>query len=298
LHACRSTLEDPLIQANCLASKYENVLKLVEEILFEPRWDEKEFVRIKNEVLESIRRSKSNPSVTASNVFNKLIYGEEHVFSNSILGTHESVNSINIEDLKKYYQNNLTPNLSSFLFVGNIQEETVLNSLKNLESKWERKDLTLPTVNQPKMPEKAQVYFVDFPNAKQSEIRIGHVAPSVKDEDFYKCFVMNYKLGGAFNGIVNMILREEKGYTYGARTSFEGNSSTGYFVASSAVQSNATLESEKIFKDEITKYKSGISQEDLDFTRNAILKSNALRFVTIAALRGMLTRDFPIWIIH
>jgi len=290
--------ENIVIQANCLASKYENVLKLVEEILFEPRWDEKEFVRIKNEVLESIRRSKSNPSVTASNVFNKLIYGEEHVFSNSILGTHESVNSINIEDLKKYYQNNLTPNLSSFLFVGNIQEETVLNSLKNLESKWERKDLTLPTVNQPQMPEKAQVYFVDFPNAKQSEIRIGHVAPSVKDEDFYKCFVMNYKLGGAFNGIVNMILREEKGYTYGARTSFEGNSSTGYFVASSAVQSNATLESVKIFKDEITKYKSGISQEDLDFTRNAILKSNALRFETIAALRGMLTQisryDYPL----
>jgi len=290
--------ENIVIQANCLASKYESVLKLVEEILFEPRWDEKEFARIKNEVLESIRRSKSNPSVTASNVFNKLIYGEGHVFSNSLLGTHESVNSINIEDLKKYYQNNLTPNLSSFLFVGNIQQETVLNSLNNLESKWEKKDLTLPTVNQPQMPEKAQVYFVDFPNAKQSEIRIGHVGPSAKDEDFYKCYVMNYKLGGAFNGIVNMILREEKGYTYGARTSFEGNSSTGYFVASSAVQSNATLESAKIFRDEITKYKSGITQEDLDFTRNAILKSNALRFETIAALRGMLTQisryDYPL----
>ncbi len=290
--------ENIVIQANCLASKYESVLKLVEEILIEPRWDEKEFARIKNEVLESIRRSKSNPSVTASNVFNKLIYGEGHVFSNSLLGTHESVNSINIEDLKKYYQNNLTPNLSSFLFVGNIQQETVLNSLKNLESKWEKKDLTLPTVNQPQMPEKAQVYFVDFPNAKQSEIRIGHVGPSIKDEDFFKCYVMNYKLGGAFNGIVNMILREEKGYTYGARTSFEGNSTTGYFVASSAVQSNATLESAKIFKDEIAKYKSGITQEDLDFTRNAILKSNALRFETIAALRGMLTQisryDYPL----
>ena len=290
--------ENIVIQANCLASKYESVLKLVEEILFEPRWDEKEFARIKNEVLESIRRSKSNPSVTASNIFNKLIYGEGHVFSNSLLGTHESVNSINIEDLKKYYQNNLTPNLSSFLFVGNIQQETVLNSLKNLESKWEKKDLTLPTVNQPQMSEKAQVYFVDFPDAKQSEIRIGHVGPSAKDEDFYKCYVMNYKLGGAFNSIVNMILREEKGYTYGARTSFEGNSSTGYFVASSAVQSNATLESAKIFRDEITKYKSGINQEDLDFTRNALLKSNALRFETIAALRGMLTQisryDYPL----
>lgn len=289
--------ENIVLQVNCLASKYEDVLKLIEEILFEPRWDEKEFVRIKNEVLESIRRSKSNPSVTANNVFSKLLYGDNHPFSNSLLGTQESVNSIILDDLKKFYSNNFASNLSSFLFVGNIPKESVLKSLKNLEIKWERKDITLPTVNQPQMPEKAQIYFVDFPDAKQSEIRIGHVGPSLKDEDFFKAVVMNYKLGGAFNGVVNLILREEKGYTYGARTSFEGTSTTGYFVASSAVQSNATLESAIIFRDEITKYKSGITQEDLDFTRNALLKSNALNFETISALRGMLTQisryDYP-----
>jgi zinc protease len=282
--------ESIVIQANCLASKYESVLKLVEEILFEPRWDENEFTRIKNEVLESIRRLKSNPSITADNVFAKLIYGDDHIFSNSILGTEKTVKSISIEDLKKYYQNNFSSKLTTFLFVGNIPKEKVLNSVKNLESTLQAKEVTLPVINQPQMSEKAQVYFVDFPGAKQSEIRIGHVGPSLKDEDFFKCVVMNYKLGGAFNGVVNMILREEKGYTYGARTSFEGTSTTGYFVASSAVQSNATLESVQIFKDEITKYRNGISEEDLVFTKNAMLKSNALRFETISALRGMLTQ--------
>ena len=290
--------ESIVIQANCLASKYESVLKLVEEILFEPRWDENEFTRIKNEVLESIRRLKSNPSITADNVFAKLIYGDDHIFSNSILGTEKTVKSISIEDLKKYYQNNFSSKLTTFLFVGNIPKEKVLNSVKNLESTLQAKEVTLPVINQPQMSEKAQVYFVDFPGAKQSEIRIGHVGPSLKDEDFFKCVVMNYKLGGAFNGVVNMILREEKGYTYGARTSFEGTSTTGYFVASSAVQSNATLESVQIFKDEITKYKNGISEEDLVFTKNAMLKSNALRFETISALRGMLTQiaryDYPL----
>jgi len=290
--------ESIVIQANCLASKYESVLKLVEEILFEPRWDENEFTRIKNEVLESIRRLKSNPSITADNVFAKLIYGDDHIFSNSILGTEKTVKSISIEDLKKYYQNNFSSKLTTFLFVGNIPKEKVLNSVKNLESTLQAKEVTLPVINQPQMSEKAQVYFVDFPGAKQSEIRIGHVGPSLKDEDFFKCVVMNYKLGGAFNGVVNMILREEKGYTYGARTSFEGTSTTGYFVASSAVQSNATLESVQIFKDEITKYRNGISEEDLVFTKNAMLKSNALRFETISALRGMLTQiaryDYPL----
>ncbi len=287
-----------VLQGNCLASKYDKVISLVEEILLEPRWDEKEFERVKKETLESIRRSKSNPAATATNIFIKLIYGEDHILSNPVLGNQETVSSITIDDLKNYYSNYFTPNNTSFLFVGNLSQENVNNSLRKIEATWPSKVVNIPEVRQPQMPEKAQVYFVDFPDAKQSEIRIGHIGPSLKDEDYYKVYVMNYKLGGAFNSIVNMILREEKGYTYGARTGFDGTSTTGYFLASSAVQSNATLESAQIFRDEITKYKTGITEEDLEFTKNALLKSNALRFETIGALRGMLTQiaryDYPL----
>jgi zinc protease len=99
---------------------------------------------------------------------------------------------------------------------------------------------------------------------------------------------MNYKLGGSFNGIVNMILREEKGYTYGARTGFNGSFYPGTFVASSSVRSNTTFESTTIFFNEMKAYREGIPEEDLDFTKNALIKSNARRFETLGALRGML----------
>ena len=99
---------------------------------------------------------------------------------------------------------------------------------------------------------------------------------------------MNYKLGGSFSGNVNLILREEKGYTYGARTEFSGTKIPGTFTASSSVRTNTTYESVKIFKDEIAKYKQGISQEDLDFTKNALIKSNARNFETHSSLLGML----------
>ena len=99
---------------------------------------------------------------------------------------------------------------------------------------------------------------------------------------------MNYALGGAFNGVVNRILREEKGYTYGARTGFGGTKIPGTFRATSSVRTNTTGESVEIFRDEINKYKEGISQEDLDFTKNALIKSNARRFETQFALLGML----------
>jgi zinc protease len=99
---------------------------------------------------------------------------------------------------------------------------------------------------------------------------------------------MNYKLGGSFNGFVNLILREEKGYTYGARTSFSGSLNPGPFVASSSVQSPATLESVQIFRDLMLKYRKGIAPEDLKFTKDALVKSNARNFETLGRLVGML----------
>jgi zinc protease len=99
---------------------------------------------------------------------------------------------------------------------------------------------------------------------------------------------MNYKLGGSFNSYVNMILREEKGFTYGARTSFNGSLNPGYFLASSSVRSNATFESVQIFIDQMNKYREGIPEKDLEFTKNALIRSDARAFETLNALLGML----------
>ncbi|NND09948.1 MAG: insulinase family protein, partial [Flavobacteriaceae bacterium] len=161
-------------------------------------------------------------------------------------------------------------------------------ALKDLESKWEAKDVEIPTFEVSNDRDKSSLYFVDIPNAKQSVINIGYLGLKRTDSDYFPATVMNYKLGGSFSGNVNLILREEKGYTYGARTGFSGTKLPGTFTASSSVRTNTTFESVKIFKDEIEKYQNGISQEDLDFTKNALIKSNARRFETQFSLLGML----------
>jgi zinc protease len=99
---------------------------------------------------------------------------------------------------------------------------------------------------------------------------------------------MNYQLGGSFNGVLNMILREEKGFTYGARSYFGGGSYPGVFAASTSVQSTATRESVEIIRDEIRKYREGITAEKLAFTRDAMILSNARRFETLGALLSMM----------
>jgi zinc protease len=277
------------IQGNTLARNLDKTLALVQEILLQPRWDEDELKRIKTSTVNGIKRSEANPNAVANQVYNKVLYGENHPFAYPTSGNVESVESITMEDLKAFYNANISPSISNFHIVGSIDQATALASLNNLEANWGAKDVTIPTFEISNNRDKSSLYFVDIPNAKQSVINIGNIGMKRTDSDYFAATVMNYKLGGSFSGSVNLILREEKGYTYGARTGFGGSKIPGTFTASSSVRTNTTFESVMIFKEEIEKYKNGISQEDLDFTKNALIKSNARRFETQGALLGMLT---------
>lgn len=283
-----TTNESIVIRGNTLVRNLDKTITLVEEILLEPRWDEEEFARIKISTINQIKRSDANPNVVARRVYNKILYGEDHIFSYPTIGTVESVEAITMDDLKAFYINNFSPSISTFQIVGNINKEGSLANLNGLEKNWKPKDVTIPTYPIANNRDKSSLYFVDIPNAKQSVINIGYIALPRSDKDFYPVEVMNYKLGGSFSGNVNLILREEKGYTYGARTSFSGSKTPGTFTASSSVRTNTTGESVQIFKNEITKYKEGISEEDLQFTKNSLIKSNARRFETQFSLLGML----------
>jgi len=292
-----TTNESIVIRGNTLTRNFDKTMDLVEEVLMEPRWDEEEFARIKTKTINDIKRSESNPNYVARTVYNKLLYGEDHIRSYPSVGSVKSVEAITMDDLKSFYANNFSPSISSMHIVGKINKDNALASMTDLESKWEAKEVEMPNYDISNERDNSSVYFVDIPKAKQSVINIGYIGLPRNHPDFYPLEVMNYKLGGSFSGNVNLVLREEKGYTYGARTGWSGGKIPGTFTASSSVRTNTTGESVQIFKDEIAKYKNGISEEDLEFTKNAMIKSNARRFETQFALLGMLqemsTYDLP-----
>ena len=280
--------ENTFITVNTLARNYEKTIAIVEEMLLEPRWDEEEFVLAKESEINNLKRQKADPNSLARNTLNKLVYGENHIFSIDLSGTEESVSSITMDDLKAYYDANFSPSITTMSIAGNITKEQVEKSLISLTSKWQAKEVTFPEYQLPAKPEKSEIYFVDVPGAKQSVINIGAPALSRQDADYFPAFVMNYQLGGSFNGKVNIVLREEKGFTYGARTGFTAYKIPGYFSASSSVRSTATLESVNIFKSLMEGYREGIAPEDLDFTKNALIKSYLRQFETLGALINML----------
>lgn len=276
------------INANTLSHKVKDTWKLFDEILLEPRWDAKEFERVKARTLEGINRQEANPSVIANNVFNRLLYGPDHILGYTVSGTRESVEKITLDDLKAYYKKNFSPSVAYLTVAGNISREEAIALFDELEEQWPAHKVDFPSYTTPEAPDKAQLYFVDVPNAKQSQLRVGNLSLAYTDPDFYPAYVMNYKLGGSFNSVLNMILREEKGYTYGAFSFFSGSYYPGPFAVSTGVRSNATFESMQIIKDELNRYREGISAEEMAFTKNALIQSNARRFETLRALLGML----------
>jgi zinc protease len=279
--------ENISIYVSSLSKNFEKTLALVEEILLEPRWDEEQFALAKLRIINNLKRSAASPDYLASSTLNKLMFGE-NILAIDASGTEASVSSITIDDLKDYYSKYFSPSIARFLVVGDIDQPKVEAALATLNQKWQAKEVALPEIKVPAPPEKSQIFFVDVPGAKQSVIAIG--APSIPrtNPDYFAATVANYKLGGSFNGLFNLILREEKGFTYGARSSFAGAKNYGYFTASSRVRTNSTLESVTIFKTEMEKYRGTIPQEYVDFTRSALMKGNALRFETNGSLLGML----------
>ena len=282
-----SSNEDISVEVSSMTKNFEKTLSLVQEILLEPRWDTESFALVKSRIINNLKRNAASPDYLASSNLNKLIFGNS-VLAIDATGTEASVTAITIDDLKEYYNKYLSPSIAKFLVVGDVDQARVKAALTDLAKKWKPINVVIPEIKVQEPPDKSQIYFVDVPGAKQSVIAIG--APSIPrtDPDFFPATVANYKLGGSFNGIFNLILREEKGFTYGARSNIVGAKNYGTFIATSRVRTNSTLETVTIFKTEMGKYRKDIPQEYIDFTKSSLMKSNALRFETLGNLLSML----------
>lgn len=282
--------ENITVEVSTLSRNFSKTIDLVEEMLLEPRWDEEQFALAKSRTTNTIKRNAANPDFLSSSTLNKLIFGE-NILADEITGTEVSVDGITINDLKDYYDRNFSPSVSRFIIAGNIDEPEVEAALAGLNEKWKSKDVIIPDIRIPEAPKESKIYFVDVPGATQSAINIGCPSIPRTNPDYYPAFVANYRLGAreaSLSGIWMQIIREEKGFTYGAYSAFSGYKNYGYFSAWTKVRTNATLETIMIFKREMEKYREEIPSEYIESTRSGMMKSNARRFETLGSLLRMI----------
>ncbi len=285
----RASGEEITFSGSTLSRNFARTVSLMKEILLEPRWDSAEFVMAQTRTRNGLIQAQARPGSVASEQFMKLVYGPGNILSYDLRGTKESVEQITPDILKAFYERNFSPSVTSVYVAGNVSKDEVLEALKPLEAEWQAKEVPVRSYELPATPEKSQIYFVDIPGSRQSVVYAGYLAMTRNDPDWVKADFANYRMGGAFTSILNQILREQKGFTYGARSGFREMKSPAPFIISTSVRSDATLETLEIITGELQKYREGIAEEELQFIKNSMIRSNALRFETNEALADMLS---------
>ncbi|GAB3336664.1 pitrilysin family protein [Marivirga atlantica] len=276
------------VSANCLARYFDETVALVEEMLLEPRWDEEEFARIKTRQINNIKQRSSNPNAIASQVSDKILYGDGHIFSQPIGGSVESVEKITIDDLKAYYENNFAPNISAFHIAGNVSESDVKASLSSMNEKWAKKEVAMPEYTINDVPEDVKVYFANFSNAKQSVIRIQRMAVKRNDPDYFPLTVANYGLGGNSGALLFQELREKRQYTYGAYSNVGSSMEKAPFSMYSSVKTNVTPDAVAAFKEVLMDYMQNYDSAELEKARTALIRQEARAYETLYDKLGIL----------
>lgn len=281
-------LEGMYVSGNTLERNLDETIALVTEMLSEPRWDDQAFEIVKNRRLSTIKQRKTSAQSVAFNALSKQLYGQGHPASTPVGGTEKSVESITMEDIKNYFKENISPKVSHFHVAGKMTQSTIEKSLQQLSDNWVGDEVKIPLIKASKAPFRSKVYFIDIPGSKQSAITLGTLTVPGGNPELYKLNVVNNRLGGGMEARLMRTLRLEKGYTYGAGSFFRENSYQTPFYAYSQVRSNVTLESLEIFKNIINSYAKSYNSEDLDLTKNKLIKQNALRFERLGSLIDML----------
>jgi len=277
------------ISGSTLARNYQATMDIVAEMILEPRWDEAELTLAKLAATNALKAQLANANAVAATEYGKIFYGPDHILSQNILGTAETIEAITMADLKAYHAKYLAAGLGALHVVGDVSQERAVSALDRLASDW-RTDT--PSLTEYSLPERlggSKVYFYDIPGAKQSVFRFGYPVPGALDDDHYGISVMNYILGGGgFASRLTQELREGKGYTYGIRSNVFGNREMGQFMLTSGVRSNVTLEAATLIKSIMENYGDTFTDADLDVTKSFLIKSGARASETLGRKLGIL----------
>lgn len=285
------------IFVSSLKDNLDETLELLKKTLENPRFAEDDFRRIKKQNLEGIKNQKTNPSWMAAHAMNDILFGGS-ILAEDAGGDFKSIDKMTLAECLDFYDRFYSPNVLDIAAVGPFGEKDLLAKLQFVKS-MKNKNVTVPAPPKPKAMDKTTIFLVDKPYAAQSLVRAAFPSSEYSyNGDYFKNTVMNYSLGGAFNSRINLNLREDKGYTYGARAFFSANQYYGMYSFNSNIKKEATDSAIAELMKEIVEFKNnGIREDEMQFTKSSILLSKALDYETpfqkLGFLSSIIEHDLP-----
>ena len=240
-----SNLDTSVVSFSSLTTTLSDSLNLFADVVLNPSFPEQDLDRLKTQQLNAIRREQFSPQSMALRVFPKLLYGEGHAYSNPFSGSGnmEDVSAITADDLKRFHSKWFKPNNATLIVVGDTTLADIKPRLEKYFGKWRAGEVPVKNISNVDRAEQPTIYLINRPGAVQSVILGGHVTTPKSNPYEIPTTLMNEVLGGSSTSRVNMNLREDKGWSYGAGTGVFNARGPRFFYAIASVQSDKTAES-------------------------------------------------------
>ncbi len=271
-----------------LTKNTDRALELFADVLLNPAFPEPALDRLRQERLASLLRRKDNPQAIAGVVFPKVLYGLDHPYGR--IETVDSVKSITRDDVLEFFNKQFVPNNATLIVAGDTTPDALVAKLEAALKDWKPGPIPATPLQPQRTPQPVTLYLVDKPGSAQSILYAGQIGVPRSTPDYFAIEVMNAILGGQFSSRINLNLREEKGYTYGARTSFVYRQGPGPFLAGTSVQTAVTkealIELVKELRD-ITGPRP-VTPEELAFATSNLVRGFPAGFGTTFGLAGQL----------
>ena len=248
-----SNLDLSTVQLSSLKENLDPSLDIFADVILNPSFDPDELERLRRQQLAAIQREKVTPRSMGLRVLPRLLYGEDHAYGIPFTGsgTEESVAALTREDLLGFHDTWFKPNHAVLVVAGDITMEEVEPKLEALFADWNPGDIPEKPLGEVGLPEKSRVYLIDRPDSLQSIIFAGHIAPPKANPEEISIEAMNEVLGGSFSARINMNLREDKHWAYGAYSYFVDARGQRPFLAYAPVQSDKTVEAMREIEKEL-----------------------------------------------
>jgi zinc protease len=280
-----------------LGEHLEAGLALLADMVLAPRLDEGEFDRLKAERLNDILQARAEPGRLADERFLAEVFADDVPYGRLSAGRPETVEPLTVETVRAFHASRYAPNLADIIIAGAFDPDAALAAVERLFGSWSGSGPGHRPI-EPAAGGGRRVVLVDRPGSVQSEIRVGHIGIDRFDPRYFPAMVTAALLGGTFSSRLNQRLREELGYTYGARASFDPRRSSGPFTATAAVETDVTADSVR----ELLAVVDGLrevepSESELADVRDFLVGVFPLRFETTggiaAAIEPLAVYDLP-----
>jgi len=297
-------LDDAGVNLSALKEKLDPSLALYADVIERPTFDPKEIDRVRKTWIAGIAQEKAEPNALALRLLPPLMYGAGHPYAIPLsgTGTEESIASLTRDDLLAFYKQWLRPDNATLIVVGDTTLAELVPLLEKHFADWKAPAEPLPVIEikPAALPAKPRVFLVNQPGALQATILAGQVVRSSVGLDAWNFYLADDVIGGQFSARLNMNLREDKHWAYGAYSFAQQSIGQEPWIAFAPVQIDKTAESVVEMHREIADFVSGkapITEAEL-----AKVKANQVRSLpggyetggaVMGQISGMITYQRP-----